>query len=245
MSVIDRVRQLPGAIFAAGSNDEAVADSDRVVSIQRWLNTWIALGAVVLLVMVGYLFFISNALVSIHHNLATAGDAVAGAEGNTKTLPGQLSALNQTLAELEVTLHATPEKTATIQQWLVTVDNDLAPTDQALRSTSSHLATVSGDLRQTASTLGTVSVSLADTSQLLRQALTSTSSIGSSLTLISGSADGGLVPINRALAPLNSSLAGSRDQLGNLDTSLRSVNTHLTNLCNATVINLLHGRQAC
>lgn len=88
----------------------------RDTELQRWLNTWIALGAVVLVVTAGYLFFISNALVSIHRDLASTGDAVASAEGNTKTLPGQLTTLNQTLAALEVALRATPDNTTAVEQ---------------------------------------------------------------------------------------------------------------------------------
>lgn len=104
---------------------------------------------------------------------------------------------------------------------------------------------MSGDLRQTAASLGNVSSNLADTSGLLRQVLSSTGSIGTSLAVISGPSDGGLARVNQALRPLNDALVGSRDQLGNLDATLRSVNGNLTNICRSTVINLMHGRQAC
>src|SRR5436309_13036610 len=86
--------------------------------IGRWLNTWIALGAVVLLVVAGYLFFISNALVSINDNLATASAAVAGAEGNTKTLLGQLHTVNENLARADAALRGIPAQTGMIEPGL-------------------------------------------------------------------------------------------------------------------------------
>src|SRR4051812_44718921 len=142
-------------------------DDDHAAYVRRWLNTWIALGTVVLLVVAGYLFFISNALVSINDNLATASAAVAGAEGNTKTLPGQLHSVNQNLAKVEAALQDIPVQTANIGQGLRAVDTNLAPTEASLGSTASDLTDVSRDLRGTASTLGTVSSGLADTSRLL------------------------------------------------------------------------------
>ena len=102
-----------------------------------------------------------------------------------------------------------------------------------------------GSIIHVASQLGTVSGDLADTSGLLRQVLGSAGAIATSLETLSGPSAGGLARINQALGPLGTSLAGTRDQLGNLDTTLRSVNGHLTNICESTVINLMHGRQPC
>src|SRR4051812_14966725 len=107
MTAPDVLRR-PASSNNGGAPGADTPDDDHATYIRRWLNTWIALGVVVLLVVAAYLLFISNALVSINDNLAAASTAVAGAEGNTKTLPGQLRAVNQNLTQVQAALHDIP-----------------------------------------------------------------------------------------------------------------------------------------
>src|SRR4051794_1512263 len=182
------VRPLPAPSRNGSEPGTASPGEDEPTTyVRRLLNTWIALGCVVILVVVGYLFFISNALVSINDNLATTSVAVAGAEGNTKTLPGQLHAVNQNLAKVDAALRHIPAQTAAIEQGLRAVDTDLAPTERSLQFTASDLTDVSRDLRGTASALGSVSSGLVDTSRLLSMVLDSTGSIDTSLSTINTS----------------------------------------------------------
>jgi hypothetical protein len=229
-----------------GSKPTATSPAeDNTAYVRRWLNTWIALGSVVIAVVVAYLYFISNALVSINRDLATASAAVSDAEGNTRTLPGQLAAVNHNLATLDTALSGTRIQTANVRTSLTSIASNLTPTEVSLRSTATDLTHVSTNLRDTVSTLGGVSSDLADTSGLLLQVLHSTGSIETSLSAIDRSSNGGISQITRGLRLVNGSLAGTRSQLGDVNSTLRAVNIELTNICEAKVINLLHGRQPC
>lgn len=78
------------------------------MGIRWWLRVWVALLAVVTLVVAVYLLLITNSLAEINGRLATADRAITGTGANTATLPAQLERLNATLATIDPALRPIP-----------------------------------------------------------------------------------------------------------------------------------------
>lgn len=221
-------------------------DADHHTYLRRWVNTWVALGSVVALVVIVYLVFISNALATINDNLTATSAAVSGAEGNTKTLPGQLEAINTNLGQVDTALRGLPGQSGRIKTSLGSVATNLVATADSLDGTSGHLVTIAGNLVTTSSTLDTVSSRLSDTSGLLRAVLSSTDGISATLHAVDGAGSGrGIRSLTSSSATVNRSLAGTVRGLGAVRGMLGDVNVHLTNICESGVVNLAHGKQPC
>lgn len=145
--------------------------SDRVAFYERWLRVWIALGAVVVLVVVVFLIFISDALSGINSNLAVTSNAVTSAGGNTKTLPGQISSVNTSLSAIDGALAPITGDAGKIITNLTSIEGNLTTTSASLVSTSGVLSGTSGTLSGTAGTLTGISGSLVNTSGVLSTVL--------------------------------------------------------------------------
>ncbi|MGH9070005.1 MAG: hypothetical protein ACRDX8_02260 [Acidimicrobiales bacterium] len=157
------VNPRPGADFSPQASRTSDR-SDRVAFYERWLRVWVALGAVVTVVVVVFLIFISNALSGINNNLGVTTSAVTNVGGNTKTLPGQIASVNHSLASIDGALAPITGDASKIITNLTSIEGNLTTTSASLVSTSSVLS-------GTAGTLTGISGSLVDTSGVLSSVL--------------------------------------------------------------------------
>lgn len=223
-----------------------VGRRDREHYVRRWVNTWVALGAIVVLVVIGYLVFISSSLGKINNDLGIAQDAVVNSEGNMKTLPSQLSAVNSNLKQINTSLAHVPEYATQIRSNLKAVEATSGSTSTSLADASPQLDTVSDDLTKASSTLGPVASRLTTTSTLLTQILSGTSSIDTDLKAINGSSSqAGIRGLANGVESISSSLGGAEADLRNVLGRVQSINGHLYRVCKSAPINLLHGPQPC
>ena len=176
----------PRSVRTQESRD-VMAEADRRAFLSRWLKVWVALAAVVVLVVVVYLIFISNALASINGSLAVAQRAVTGAGGHTKTLPSQIAGINSSLGGINQALVAIPGQGNQIISNLTSIEGQLTSIDGSLKSTSPMLVQVAGTLVGTSSTLGGVSSTLVGTSSTLGGVASTLTGITSNLNGISSS----------------------------------------------------------
>ncbi len=137
------------------------ADQSRFVA--RWLKVWVALLAVVTLVVVVYLIAITNSLASINGNLATADDAVTGAGGDVVTLPDQVESVNASLGGIDPALQPITGQAGaiianldSINGKLVDVNGSLIDTDNSLIDTNGTLVTIDGSLKNTTGVLQSI-----------------------------------------------------------------------------------------
>ena len=230
--------------LGSSASDRAIVDQTRYVA--RWLNTWVAFGAAVILAVITYLVFISSALVTINGNLAATSSAVTGVAGSTKTLPGQLAAVNSNLAQINAALSGIPQQATAIDNNLGAINSSLGVTNTALTNIAPNLKAAASNLDATVSSVGATTSALSDTSSLLRSVLGSTATISTGLSDIAGgSHTEGVRGISSSVSSTNSALAGTQSSLGNILNTLDTVNGHLTNVCKSVPVNLLHGHQPC
>lgn len=219
---------------------------DREHHVRRWVNTWAALGAIVVLVVIGYLVFISSALAKIDDDLGIAQDAVVDSEGNMETLPGQLSVVNSNLRQIDKSLSRVPGYAAEIRSNLDTVESTSGSTSSSLANAAPRLDTIAEDLSTASSTLRPVASGLTETSTLLAQILLGTDNIDSDLITISGASPRvGIRGLANGVQSISSSLRGAESELGDVVGRIGSINGHLLRVCKSAPINLLHGRQSC
>jgi hypothetical protein len=143
------------------------ADQSRFVA--RWLKVWVALLAVVTLVVVVYLIAITSSLASINGNLATADDAVTGAGGDVRTLPDQVQSVNASLGGIDPALQpitgqadAIVSNLTSINGKLVDVSNSLVDTDGSLKDTTGMLVSIDSSLINTTGLLQSIKGLTAD-----------------------------------------------------------------------------------
>ena len=235
-----------GGADTADAHRAVVRVRDREQHVRRWVNTWAALGTIVVLVVISYLVFISSSLAKIDDDLAIAQNAVVDSEGNMKTLPGQLSAANSNLRQIDESLSRVPGYTARIRSNLAGVESTSGSTSSSLASAAPRLDTISEDLSTASSTLHPVASDLTETSTLLAQILAGTDNIDSDLATINGaSANSGIRGLANGVQSISMSLRGAESELGDVIGRVDSINGHLRRVCTSTPINLLHGRQPC
>ncbi|MFI5626429.1 hypothetical protein ACIA03_23420 [Nocardioides sp. NPDC051685] len=219
---------------------------DREDYVRRWVNTWVALGAGIVAVICAYLLIISNSLADIDDNMGVAQRAVTDSEGNLTTLPGQLHALNQNLADVSDAVEPLPGHAADIRTDLASIQQDAGTTSGSLDRTATRLTTVSKNLKGTSGTLDPVAKRLNETSALLATTLASTGDIEKNLRAIYGSSDQtGTRRLGRQINAVTTSIDGTHASLTDVLTLIDLVNGHLYGVCTSAPINLLHGRQAC
>lgn len=199
---------------------------DRSAFIARWLKVWVALIAVVILVVVVYLIFITNALAGINSNLSVASSAVTGIGGNAKTLPNQIQGINGSLSGIDPALKPIAGQANQIIANLTDIEGSLTATDGSLKDTSSVLQGTSGALTGIASTLGGVSSSLVGTSNNL-------GGINSSLVSTNGMLNG----ISSSLVSTASVLRGIFGQTTAINSTLDAANLPAGNCPNAPEVN--------
>jgi archaellum component FlaC len=218
---------------------------DRRSDLRRWITTWVAVGAVVVLVTAVFLVLIGNSLVSINSNLATADRAVTDVAGHTKTLPDQIDDVNAALTKIDGALVDLPGDTEQITANLEEIRLGLRAIDVSLVDSAPRLDHVSDNLTETSDLVEPIASRLSDTSALLRQILGSTGRIHSSLVEVNGMKDSGLEGVEALVRSINDHLMRTSGDLGNILEGLTDINGHLDGICRSTAVNLLHGAQSC
>jgi hypothetical protein len=137
---------------------------EQLLRLRRWMYLWIALGAVIVLVVVGFLFAIAGDLEHIDDNLQSASGAVAGAEGDTDPLPAHIERINRSLVRVDRALESIPTRADQINANLDGVSGTLVNVEIPLADTSTVLADVSGTLDGTQGALAGTEPSLVQAS---------------------------------------------------------------------------------
>ncbi len=120
------------------------SDVDMGLFLRRWLRVWVALITVVLLVVIVYLFFITNSLSSIDDRLAPTERSVVGAGTSVQRLPDQVQTINRSLQSINPSLQPINGKLDQIIAALTPIDNNLKVTSASLIDTASMLQSVTG-----------------------------------------------------------------------------------------------------
>lgn len=178
----------------------------------RWLKVWVTIGTLVVLVVIGYLLAIVNALDNIHDNLAVTDPDVADIEGHVAPLPGHITTINDTLTAIDQTLLPIPGQATSIINTLTSIDGTLKDIDPTLKTINGGLTTALTGLRNIDATL----VSL-DTA---------------------GRDNRGLRPIISEVTTINSQLRSIRVDTRRIDLDLNQntgVAAHVRLVCNATL----------
>lgn len=120
----------------------------------RWLKAWVTIGTLVILVVIGYLLAIVNALQNINENLDVTDANVAGiAQEDVAPLPAHIDTINTTLDNIDQVLKPIPGQATSIINSLTTIDGTLKEIDPTLVSINGGLTTALGGLRNIENTL--------------------------------------------------------------------------------------------
>ena len=212
------------------------AGEDTASFLSRWLKVWVALLAVVVLVVVAYLIVITNDLADINGNLATANRAVTGAGGHTKTLPDQVAGINGSLTGIDPALKPIPAQADAIIGALTSINDKLTATDGSLKDTSSVLVTVLGQVTGVEGTLIQADQANGPCTNGTLPPPASTGSCSPNQL--------GVQNIHQRVSIANGILGPARGDADNILGNLRPVNVHLVSICNslpATVLGVLSG----
>ena len=176
----------------------------------RWLWIWITVGALVVVVVIGFLLGIVSALKSIDSGLAEANASVGNIGGEAKPLPGFIQEINANLTSIDGALKPITHQAdqidgalSSIRGTLGQVQGSLVNTSGSLVNTSQSLVNTSSSLVDTSGTLSTISNSLVGTAATLGGISGSLVDTRNKLVTISGS----LVDTSRKLVTVRS-LAG-------------------------------------
>jgi len=232
----------------------------------RWTWIFATVGLLVVIVVIGFLIGIVNALDSIDDGLQEADSSVTDVKGNVRPLPDYIEDINGNLRRIDRSLKPISGQATAILGSLTTINGSLDRVNGKAGSISSSLVSTSGSLVDTSGTLGGISgslvntsSSLVDTSGSLRGTSGTLRGITSSLRSTSGvlvnvrglvrSIDGRLklaqrreslgtaeIPINVARA--NAVLTPIRADTLSIVGGLTSVNRHLTSICKSRVLEI-------
>ncbi len=122
----------------------AARDTDSSQFLKKWITVWVALLAIVTLVVVVFLVTITNSLASINGSLAGADTAGTGAGGDVKTLPSEVETVNNSLAGIDPNLKPIPGQADAIIASLTSINSKLTTTDNSLKDSNGTLKTVLG-----------------------------------------------------------------------------------------------------
>lgn len=186
----------------------------------RWLKVWVTIGTLVVLVVIGYLLAIVNALDNIDANLALTDPDVADISGDVAPLPGHITTINDTLTAIDATLKPIPGQARSIIGTLTTIDGTLKDIDPTLKEINGGLTTALGGLRSIDATLVSLDTPGAD--------------------------NRGLRPIISEVTTIDSQLKSIRVDTRRIDLDLNrstGVAAHVRQICTDTVLNAVSGRR--
>lgn len=185
----------------------------------RWLWIWITVGALVVVVVIGFLLGIVSSLSSIDDGLVEADTAVSGAGGDVKPLPAYIQDINRSLKRIDGSLKPISGQADQILGALGSVRGRLGSVDSSLVDTNSSLSDTDASLVDTSGQLGNITGSLVDTSGTLTGISGSLGDTSGTLGNVSGS----LVDTSGTLRRISPSLSDTAGQL----VSVRSLATRI------------------
>lgn len=198
----------------------ASPEQDTSPSTTGWMWTWVIIGILVVLVVIGFLLGIVRALESIDGALAVADDAVTGIGGDTDPLPAHIENINGNLTSIDGELEAVPSQADDIIVALTQIQDTLTSVDGSLAGTSSTLQGTDGSLQ--------------DTSGMLQDTEGIASQIRTSLVNTQSSEDN-LASENiwQRVDVANGVLTDAESDTSNIIPQLTETNQHLDSICNA------------
>jgi hypothetical protein len=177
----------------------------------RWLWIWITVGALVVVVVIGFLIGIVSNLKSIDSGLREANASVTGIGAEANPLPGYIQEINSNLTSIDIALKPITHQADQIYGALSSIHGGLGHVQSSLVNTSSSLVDTSGSLVNTSGTLGTIS------SQLV--------GVAGTLTGVSGS----LVDTSNKLVTISGSLTDTANKLVTVRGVADGIKTTLNN----------------
>jgi methyl-accepting chemotaxis protein len=238
----------------------------RVASDTRWTWIFATVGLLVVLVVIGFLIGITNALDSIDDGLAEADSSVTDIRGNARPLPDHVQEINSNLTRIDRSLQPIPGQATDILGSLTSIDRSLTSVNGALGTTTGSLTDTSGSLVDTSGTLQGVAGSLTDTSGSLVDTSGSLRGTSGTLRTIAGSlsdTSGVLVNVGSLVSRINTQLRNAQrrgslgtaeipirvatangvlgpaeEDAGRINTGLTGVNRHLVSICQSNVLRL-------
>ena len=216
---------------------------DTAPTFIRWLWIWITVGALVVVVVIGFLIGIVSSLASIDENLFEADAAVTGIAGDAAPLPDSIETINTNLRRIDASLKPIPDQAdnilgelgsirgrlGSIDSSLVDTDASLADTDASLVDTSGQLGNITGLLVDTSGTLGTIDSSLVDTSGTLQEISPTLDTVSGTLRGISPSLDdtsGELVSVRRLASRIDDTLEDAQRSRATEPSSAEALGTN-------------------
>jgi len=190
----------------------------------RWLWIWITVGALVVVVVIGFLIGIVGSLESIDDGLFEADEAVTGARSDTDPLPGFVKDINQNLTSIDKSLKPIRGQAGQILISLRAIQGSLTDVDDSLVDTSGSLRNTSSSLIDTSGKLGNITSLLVDTSGTLQTISASLVSTSGTLGGISGSlvdTSSILRRVSPSLVDVSRNLVSVRRLAANIDTTLK------------------------
>lgn len=193
-------------------------------ALARWMWVFTTIGILVVVVVVGFLIAISNALVSINGKLGEATSSVQGIGRDVPNLPGNIQSINQSLSAIDESLKPISGQVGSINNDLQSIEGSLTTVDGSLKNTSNSLVDTTGSLV-------TISNSLVDTSNVLKSALSTGKAIEAELEAAQNRDNRGTNLIWRQVGAANSTLDSVQGDTSTITGQLQDTNQHLTTIC--------------